>query len=61
MGSKEGAAKSLAKALAKNPNHLKEIQSKGGKSVKRENRAFFRNRELAKIAGSKGGKVSRRT
>lgn len=59
MGTREGAAKALAKALAKNPNHMRDIQSKGGKSVKKENRAFSRNPELARIAGQKSG-VSRR-
>lgn len=59
MGTKEGAAKALAKTLAKNPNHLREIQSKGGKSVKKENRTFSRDRELARRAGQKSGEVRR--
>lgn len=56
MGTKEGAAKALAKALEKNPNHMSLIQSKGGKSVKKENRAFYKDRDLAKRAS----KISRR-
>lgn len=51
MGSAKGAAKALKIALLKNPNHLKEIQSKGGKAVKKQNRAFFKDRKLAARAG----------
>lgn len=37
------------------PERRKEIASQGGKSMKKENRSFFRNRELAVAAGKKGG------
>lgn len=57
MGSKEGAAKARAK---RDPNMLKVYASKGGKSVKKENRHFYRNRDQAKIAGRKGGEISKR-
>ena len=60
MGTREGAAKALAKALAKNPNHLREIQSKGGKAVKKEDRPFSRDRELARRAGQRSGQVRRK-
>lgn len=37
----------------------REIASKGGASVPREKRSFFRDRNLAADAGSKGGRVSK--
>lgn len=41
------------------PERLAEIASLGGKSVKPEHRAFFRNRELASAAGKKAGQMPR--
>ena len=41
------------------PERLAEIASLGGKSVRPENRAFSRNRELAVVAGKKSGKMTR--
>lgn len=55
MGTAEGAAKARKKALAKNPNHLKDMQSKGGKNTPKEKRAFFMNPELARKAGINSG------
>jgi len=37
------------------PEKRREIASKGGKSVRPENRAFTKNRALASNAGKKGG------
>ena len=39
------------------PEKRREIASKGGKSVKSENRTFSKNQNLAKRAGAKGGKL----
>jgi general stress protein YciG len=41
------------------PEKRKEVASKGGKSVKPENRAFSVNRDLAVEAGRKSGQASR--
>ena len=41
------------------PERRKEIASKGGKSVKPENRSFASNRDLAAKAGKKGGSKTR--
>lgn len=61
-GTKDGARKARDKLLAKNPNHYSDISKKakkarGGKAYKH---SFQNNVELAKIAGAKGGKKSRR-
>jgi hypothetical protein len=40
---------------AMDPARRREIASKGGQSVKAENRSFSKNRELAATAGKKGG------
>ena len=40
---------------AMEPERRKEIASKGGRSVKAENRSFSKDRELAATAGKKGG------
>lgn len=36
------------------------IGSKGGSVARKETRAFFKNRELARTAGAKGGRASKR-
>ena len=41
---------------AMTPERRKEIASLGGKSVKKENRSFSRNKKLAVEAGRKGGR-----
>lgn len=41
------------------PERLKEVSSKGGSSVKPENRAFSRDGELAARAGQMGGRQSK--
>jgi len=40
---------------AMDPARRREIASKGGQSVKAENRSFSKDRELAATAGKKGG------
>ncbi len=44
---------------AMSPDRLREIASKGGKSVPAEKRAYAQNRELAASAGKKGGMVTK--
>jgi len=42
------------------PERRKELASKGGKSVDPANRAFSKNKELARSAGKLGGQVSKK-
>jgi general stress protein YciG len=58
-GTKEGGRKAAAKNLARDPDFYKNIGRKGGK--KGTTGGFAANRELASIAGTKGGTRSRRT
>ncbi len=57
-GTKEGGRKAAATNLARNPNFYREIGRKGG-SISRWG-GFAHNRALARIAGSIGGRKSRR-
>lgn len=57
-GNRIGGIKARDKNLAKNPNFYSDIGRKGGKA--RVPKGFAANRELARIAGAKGGKISRR-
>lgn len=41
------------------PERLKEIASKGGKSVKPENRTYYRDTDYAQECGRKGGLVKK--
>ncbi len=41
---------------AMDPARVREIASRGGRSVPPENRSFFQNRALATAAGAKGGR-----
>jgi general stress protein YciG len=66
-GTKEGALKAKKKILAKNPNHYKQIGTKGGKGSNNGGFASYvvgddglTGRERSRIAGTKGGKISRR-
>lgn len=61
-GTSAGAAKAKAKILAKNPNHFKEIGSKGGKNGAGAGYlgGFAGRPDIARIAGAKGGRISRR-
>ena len=62
-GTREGAAKAVAKILEKNSNHFKEIalksQAKWQENGRRP-RGFAYDPELARTAGAKGGRTSRR-
>lgn len=42
------------------PERRKEIASMGGKSVAPANRAFTKNRDLARSAGKQGGRMSKK-
>ena len=58
-GNREGAIKAKQKILAKyGKDYYKELGKKGG--VKGTTGGFFANRQLASIAGKKGGSISRR-
>ena len=57
-GTKAGGIKAAAKNLAKNPNFYAEIGRKGG--VMGHTGGFAANPALARIAGAKGGRISRR-
>lgn len=58
-GTKAGGLKAKAKNLAKDPNFYARIGAKGGKNG--TTGGFAANPELARIAGAKGGRISRRT
>lgn len=59
-GTKEGGKKAAAANKAKyGPDFYAKIGAKGGQ--KGTTGGFFANRELARIAGAKGGRISRRT
>lgn len=57
-GTVEGGKKAAAKNLARNPNFYAEIGRIGGSNG--NTGGFAANPELARIAGAKGGKKSRR-
>jgi len=57
-GTKAGGMKAAAKNLAKDPNFYAKIGAKGGKNGRTG--GFAANPELARIAGAKGGRISRR-
>lgn len=56
--SKENKPKARRGFAAMSPEVQRQIARKGGQSVPDEKRSFFRNRELASKAGSKGGRAS---
>jgi uncharacterized protein len=59
-GTKAGGKSAAATNKAKyGPDFYAKIGAKGGK--KGTTGGFFVNRELARVAGAKGGKISRRT
>lgn len=60
MGYKEGGKKAAIKNKAKDPDFYRKIGAKGGHNGDHSNRGFAANRELASLAGKKGGKISRR-
>ncbi|MEI6228610.1 MAG: hypothetical protein WCP11_01140 [Candidatus Saccharibacteria bacterium] len=57
-GTKKGGQKAAAKNLARDPLFYAKIGAKGGRNG--TTGGFAANRELAKIAGQKGGRISRR-
>lgn len=57
-GTKEGGRKAAAKNLARDPFFYAKIGKKGGHNGKTG--GFAANPELARIAGAKGGRISRR-
>lgn len=57
-GTKAGGLKAAAKNLERDPDFYKKIGRKGGSNG--HTGGFAANPELARIAGSKGGKKSRR-
>lgn len=58
-GNKQGGKAAAAKNLSRDPDFYKKIGAMGGK--KSRTGGFYANRELARIAGAKGGRISRRT
>ena len=66
-GTREGGLKARARNLAKDPNFYKKIGAKGARNGKTGGYASdmvgedgLTGRQRAKIAGAKGGKISRR-
>lgn len=57
-GTKDGAKKRTAKLLAQDPDYFRRIGAKGKKGGKLSPGSF--TPQTAKIAGSKGGRISRR-
>lgn len=57
-GTVNGGKKAAAKNLAKDPNFYAKIGRKGGQNGRTG--GFAANPELARIAGAKGGRISRR-
>lgn len=57
-GTKAGGLKAAAKNKAKDPDFYAKIGAKGGRNGKTG--GFAANPELARIAGAKGGRISRR-
>jgi general stress protein YciG len=58
-GTKEGGRKAAARNMERyGENYYKIIGARGGKNG--TTGGFYANRELARIAGSKGGKISKR-
>ena len=59
-GNKAGGLKAAAKNKKNNPNFYAEIGAIGGSKPTTKPKGFAANPELARIAGQKGGKASRR-
>ncbi|HEU0266331.1 MAG TPA: KGG domain-containing protein [Candidatus Saccharimonadaceae bacterium] len=57
-GTKAGGQKAAAKNLAKDPDFYAKIGRKGGRSG--HTGGFAANPALARVAGAKGGRISRR-
>lgn len=57
-GTRNGGLKAAAKNVQKDPDFYAKIGAKGGKNGRTG--GFAANPELARIAGAKGGRISRR-
>lgn len=57
-GTIEGGKKAAAKNLARDPDFYRKLGKIGGRNG--TTGGFAANRELARIAGQKGGRISRR-
>lgn len=57
-GNKIGGLKAKAKNLEKNPNFYSDIGKKGGAKIG-VLKGFAANPELARIAGARGGRISK--
>ena len=57
-GNKEGGLKAAKKNLERDPDFYKKIGAKGGKNG--TTGGFYANRALARKAGRKGGRISKR-
>ena len=57
-GTKAGGLKAAQKNLAKDPSFYAKIGAKGGKNGRTG--GFAANPELARVAGARGGRISRR-
>ena len=57
-GTKIGGKKAAEKNIANDPDFYRKIGAKGGRLGRTG--GFYKNRELASIAGKKGGTISRR-
>lgn len=57
-GTKAGGIKAAAKNKAKDPNFYAKIGAKGGRNG--HTGGFAANPQLARVAGAKGGRISRR-
>jgi len=62
MAGTHSGGRKAAEANKKNhgSDFYAKIGSKGGSKQRPESRMFFKNRELARIAGAKGGRKSRK-
>lgn len=58
-GTKAGGIKAAQKNIQRDPNFYAKIGAKGGRNG--HTGGFAANPELARVAGAKGGRISRRT
>lgn len=60
VGSRDGGLKAKAKLLAKDKDFYRKIGRLGGMAETSEPKGFACHPELARIAGAKGGHISKR-
>ena len=60
VGSREGGLKAKQKILANDKDFYRKIGRLGGSAETSEPKGFACNPELARIAGAKGGRISKR-